>query len=749
MRCLLPALALLAAPAAAQTDLARWRAEAARVTITRDDWGIAHVHGKSDADAVFGAIYAQAEDDFPRIEANYLSALGRTAEADGESAIWADLRQRLFTDPDKLKADYAASPEWLRALMDAWADGLNFYLATHPGEHPKVLTRFEPWMALSFTEGSIGGDVERVDLKALQAFYAPNWGKYPLARPLKLMPSDSEPRGSNGIAVAPKLTRDGHALLLINPHTSFFFRSELGMESDEGLHAYGASTWGQFFLYQGWNEHLGWMHTSSGVDTVDEFAETMASFPVGFDLARNFPRYRHGRDTLQVQAVPITIRYRRTDGSMDDHLFVTWRTIHGPVVRSTESMMGEPAIRIQSRGGPIMEPAGGQWISVALMNRPLPALKQSWLRTKATSFADYMKIAALQANSSNNTLLATREGTIAYLHPQFVPVRDDRLDWRAPVDGAMADWRGLTPLGKLPQVVNPAGGWVYNSNDAPWRAAGADSPRAAAFPRYMDQVGANPRGDHATALLAQAHDLTPEGLRAIAYDPAQPAFDRLIPQLIAAWDVLPPGEQKARLAVPIAALCGWDRRWSADSEPTTLAMFWGEALWTQAAKPAAAARATPWDWMSDHLTAADKLAALDSAVATLRRDWDTWRVAWGRVNCFQRVSSAITPTFTDSGPCTPVPFTSAKWGSLASFGAKPYPGTKRWYGTSGNSFVAVVEFGPRVRAMAVTAGGESGHPGSPHFTDEAARYAAGALRPVPFYDDELKGHTERVYHPGF
>ncbi len=718
MKRLLPALALLAAPAAAQPgDLARWRAEAARVTITRDDWGIAHVHGVSDADAVFGAVFAQAEDDFPRIEANYLAALGRTAEAEGEGAIWADLRQRLFVDPDKLRADYAASPEWLRGLVDAWADGLNFYLATHPAEHPRVLTRFEPWMALSFTEGSIGGDVERVDLAKLAAFYG---GEQEFHLAQAYDPLRDEPRGSNGIAIAPKLTRDGHALLLINPHTSFFFRSELGMESDAGLHAYGASTWGQFFLYQGWNEHLGWMHTSSGVDTVNEFADTLVFHRTGPVT------YLYAGKSRVFTTKPITIRYRLANGTSADRSFVGQYDHRGPLVRAQ----------------------GGKLISVALMNRPVPALEQSWLRTKATSFADYMKVAALQANSSNNTILASAEGTIAYLHPQFVPVRDDRLDWRAPVDGATADWHGLTPLDKLPRVVNPRGGWLYNSNDAPWRAAGADSPKAADFPRYMDQVGANPRGDHATALLARAHDLTPEGLRAIAYDPGQPAFDRLIPQLLAAWDALPPGERKQRLAQPIASLRGWDRRWSAASEPTTLAMAWGEALWAQAAKPAAAARATPWDWMSDQLTASDKLAALDSAVATLTRDWGTWRVAWGRVNCFQRVSAAISPSFTDAGPCTPVPFTSARWGSLASFGAKPYPGTKRWYGTSGNSFVAVVEFGPRVKAMAVTAGGESGHAGSPHFADEAARYAAGALRPVPFYDHELKGHTERVYRPG-
>src|SRR3954466_2133584 len=202
---------LFLATAASPPELARWRAEAAQVTITRDDWGIAHVHGKSDADAVFGMIYAQAEDDFPRIETNYLTSLGRTAEADGEKAIWQDLRARLYVSDGELKADYARSPAAMQKLMIAWADGLNYFLATHPKVHPRVLRRFEPWMALSFTEGSIGGDIERIDLDKLEAFYT---GKAKLASAER----DTEPRGSNGIAIAPRLTSDGHALLLINPH---------------------------------------------------------------------------------------------------------------------------------------------------------------------------------------------------------------------------------------------------------------------------------------------------------------------------------------------------------------------------------------------------------------------------------------------------------------------------------------------------------------------------------------------------
>jgi len=382
LTCLAFLIALLAAPAAAQDDRARWDAQAARVTITRDDWGIAHVRGRSDADAVFGAIYAQAEDDFPRIEANLLTALGRTAEAEGESAVWQDLRQRLWIDPEELQADYRRSPAWLRTLMDAWADGLNHYLATHPAVRPRALARFEPWMALSFTEGSIGGDIERVDLDRLAAFYGER-GPQTAARD-----DDEEPRGSNGIAIAPALSRDGHAMLLINPHTSFFFRSELGMESGQGLHVYGASTWGQFFIYQGFNERVGWMHTSSGVDSVDEFAETIVRR--GGRLS-----YRYGRSLRPVRTQRVSLRIRQPDGSLATRTFTTYATHHGPIVRAD----------------------GDRWIALALMNRPIPALQQSWLRTKARNYAGYMQVAALQANSSNDTIYADADGQIAYLTP--------------------------------------------------------------------------------------------------------------------------------------------------------------------------------------------------------------------------------------------------------------------------------------------------------------------------------------------
>ena len=717
---LLPLIFVLTA--AAPPDLARWKAEASRVTITRDDWGIAHVHGTSDADAVFGMIYAQAEDDFPRIEANYLTSLGRTAEADGEQAIWEDLRARLYVSEPELKAYYAKSPANMQALMNAWADGLNYFLATHPEVKPRVLKRFEPWMALSFTEGSIGGDIERIDLDALRDFYSP-------ASRAALAPGltdqvllDKEKQGSNGIAIAPGLTRDGHALLLINPHTSHYFRSELQVTSDEGLDAYGAATWGQFFIYQGFNPHAGWMHTSSGVDNVDEFTEVVQ--PKGKGRC-----YRYGSSCNAVGVRPVTIRYRSASGSLASKTFTTYFTHHGPIVGA----------------------ANGRWIAFAMMNRPVEALQQSFLRTKASDLASFMHVAQFKANSSNNTLFADDKGEIAYLHPQFVPRRNDRFDYTRPVDGTdpATDWGSLHTLSELPNAISPPNGWVQNTNAWPYRAAGAYSPDPRYFPKYMDMWGENFRGLHAQQMLTKSKGWTLDGLQSAAFDSYQPGFAEFVPTLLRAFDGLPTADpRRARLAAPIEVLRSWNYRWGADSVAQTLATLWGSAL-IVALNPSKDEDTNVYmARLARDTTDAQKLQALDEAVAQLQSDFGRWQVPWGEINRFQRISPSIKPQFSDDAPSIPVPFAQGRYGSLASFEMHVPKTTKRFYGNYGNSFVAVVEFGPRVRAHAVTAGGESGDPASPHFSDQAARYASGALRDVYFYPEQLSGHTERVYRPG-
>jgi len=708
---------LLFLTAASPPDVARWKAEASRVSITRDNWGIAHVHGHTDADAVFGMIYAQAEDDFPRIEANYLTNLGRMAEADGEKAIWQDLRARLYVSEPELRANYAKSPPQMRKLMDAWADGLNYFLATHPNVKPRVLTHFEPWMALSFTEGSIGGDIERIDLDQLKAFYS----NEPIAAALSPW---VERQGSNGIAIAPKLTADGGALLLINPHTSHFFRSELQMRSDEGLDVYGAATWGQFFIYQGFNRHAGWMHTSSGIDNVDEFAEKVEKRGRGHC-------YRYGKTCRALRERSIAIRYRTAEGRAATRSFTAFMTHRGPIVRKD----------------------GGRWVAFSMMNKPVEALQQSFGRTKTSDLASFLAVAdRFKANSSNNTLFADDKGEIAYLHPQFVPVRDDRFDYTHPVDGSdpATDWQRLHALSELPSVLSPANGWVQNTNAWPYRAAGANSADPAKYPKYMDTDGENFRGLHAQQLLTGRKGWTLEKLQAAAYDSYQPGFAELIPALVRAYDALPAADsRKAELAGPIAAFRSWNYRWSIDSVAQSLGMVWGAELKKELHAPKSEPGNKVMMRLARDTTPEQKVRALSAAVVRLTKDFGRWNVPWGEINRIQRISNAISPPYSDSAPSLPVPFAEGSYGSLASLRAEQKPGTKRWYGNYGNSFVAVVEFKPSgVRAHAVTAGGESGHPDSPHFNDQAQRYASGDLRTVYFTPEQLKGHTERVYHPG-
>jgi acyl-homoserine-lactone acylase len=717
---MLAACTSMAFQGAGGSELQRWEQQARNITILRDDHGIAHVYGKTDADAVFGMEYAQAEDDFNRIETNYINAMGRLAEAEGESRIYQDLRMKLFIDPDTLKKQYESSPTWLKALMNACADGLNYYLARHPEVKPRVIKRFEPWMALSFTEGSIGGDIEKVNLGQLQSFY----GRGPsLPPPDEDEEVEVEPGGSNGAAIAPANTTAHQALLLINPHTSFFFRSELQMASDEGLNAYGAVTWGQFFIYQGFNDRTGWMHTSSAVDAVDEYLETVVK-------KGNSYYYKHGAEERPVETVEITVPYK-TGSGMAEKKFTVYRTHHGPIIRETN----------------------GKWVSISLMQEPVKALTQSYTRTKARNYKSFLQAMDLHTNSSNNTIYADADGNIAYFHANFIPRRDTSFDWTRPVDGSnpATDWKGLLSVGESPNLSNPAGGWLYNTNNSPWSAAGPDSPRKADFPAYVDSGSENARGLHAVRVLQDRKDFTLDALIAAAYDSYLIWFEKPMPALIKAWDdTAAPNPLKEKTAEQIKLLRTWDLRWSATSIPTSLAVFWGDEVQRRAGAAARQAGMSPSDYLgSGKAAAGDLLQSLVTASERLTANFGTWKTPWGEINRFQRLTGDIVQPFNDAEPSIPVAFTSATWGSLAAFSARTYPGTKRWYGTSGNSFVAVVEFGKTVRARAVTAGGESGNPSSPHFNDQAMRYSTGDLREVYFYRAQLKGHTEREYHPGF
>jgi acyl-homoserine-lactone acylase len=717
-----PKAAAQAAAGFSPAELARLKKAARRVTILRDKWGIPHVYGKLDADAVFGMVYAQAEDDFQRVELNYINAMGRMAEVEGEKEVWRDLRMKLYIDPAELRARYAASPAWLQKLMNGWADGLNWYLASHPQVKPKLLTRFEPWMALSFSEGSIGGDIESIDLKKLEAFYGQRRAAAPAMALADLGKGfDPEPTGSNGFAIAPRLTAGKHALLMINPHTSFYFRPEVHMVSEEGLNAYGAVTWGQFFIYQGFNERLGWMHTSGGGDVIDEYLESVVERDGKFF-------YKYGGEERAMRSKTIALPYKATDGMRTRNITVYF-THHGPVIREE----------------------GGKWVSVKMMDDPMHALMQSYGRTKARDYAAFLKVMDLRTNSSNNTVYADADGNIAYFHGNFIPRRDPRFDWTHPVDGSdpATEWQGLHAVQETITVFNPKSGYISNTNNWPCTGFGASSPDCKAYPSYMWSLPQNARGVHAERVLHDTKDLTLDGLIGKAYDSYLTAFEPLVPALVKDWEALPQDDaMKARLAGQVAALRGWDLRWAVDSAPTSLAVYWGQDMVKESAPRARAQQMPVVDFIQTKLGSRERLESLARAADKLQADFGSWQTPWGEINRFQRLSGDVDQQYDDSKPSIPVGFTSANWGSLASFGMTAKQTTKRIYGDRGNSFVAAVEFGPRIRAKSILAGGESGDPKSPHFSDQADMYSRGQFKDVLFYKEDVEKQLERKYHPG-
>jgi acyl-homoserine-lactone acylase len=712
--------AVSAAAATAPSENARWQQHAKQLHIIRDNWGIAHVYGKSDADAVFGMIYAQAEDDFNRIERNYLIGLGWLAQAEGESAIYSDLRARLFIDVGRLQQQYRTSPIWLKSLMSAWSDGLNYFLATHPAVHPKVIHHFEPWMALSFTEGSIGGDIETIDLKQLEEFYRSATPPMARSRPASEPVPEEFPGGSNGFALAPKLTASGHAMLWINPHTSYYFRSELQMVSEQGLNAYGAVTWGQFFVYQGFNARNGWMHTSYGGDAIDEYTETPVKKSDGL-------YYQYGAQQKKFRMNVVSIPFKQGPG-MGNRSFTVYHSHHGPIIRS----------------------ADGKWIAIKLLQEPVRALSQSYLRTKTTDYASFSKTQDMRTDTSNNTVYADADGTIAYFHGNFIPKRDTSFDFTHPVDGSnpATEWQGPHAVADTITLLNPSNGWLFNSNNWPFSAAGDQSPKRENYPRYMWTKGENPRGPHAVEVLSKLRNATLDSLIAAGYDGHLTAFDLLQPPLIAAYDALPSADpRRADFREPIETLRAWNRRTSADSVATTLAIFWGQGLIERNGAAARDADEPAYDYLVDKLTDAQRLDGLRDALVKLQQDFGKWQIAWGEINRFQRLTDEIVQPFDDARPSLAVGFAPSQWGALASFDSAKPRKTKKIYGSTGNSFVAAVEFGPTIHAKAIMSGGESGDPASPHFTDQALMFSQGRFRDVLFYPEDVRAHAERRYQP--
>jgi acyl-homoserine-lactone acylase len=652
---------------------------------------------------------------------NYITATARLAEVEGEAKLYHDLRTRLFYDTLQAISIYEESPSWLKRLCDGFAGGINLYLHTHPEVKPKLLTRFQPWMPFLFSEGSIGGDIESISVNRLKEFYGT--GEAPVEVEEVDHNPEPEPRGSNGFAIAPSRSASGNALLLINPHTSFYFRPEVHVNSEEGLNAYGAVTWGQFFVYQGFNEYCGWMHTSSQADVMDEYLETI--------LKRNDSLfYQYGNSMKPITFKKIKLAYK--DGDKKSYKEFTARyTHHGPVVAKRNE----------------------QWITTSMMVEPLKALTQSYQRTKSKGLEDYKKTMELKANSSNNTVFADNQGNIAYWHGNFIPKRNTNYDWTKPLDGSdpKTDWQGLHEVSEIVHSYNPANGWIQNCNSTPFTLAGKDSPNKNNYPNYMAPDAQNARGINAERVLERESAFTLYKLIGAANDPYLSGFEELIPSLIKAYEASTDRQLVAKLREPIGLLKDWDKSYGIKSVPTTIAIYWGQELRQKISSriPSGSDQLSIIKFMITESSDEEKLDALEKILDELQLDFGTWVVAWGEVNRFQRLTGKITETYNDFKPSLPVGSTSSFWGSLASFGSRKFLGTNKMYGYVGNSFVAVVEFGKDgVKAKSVLAGGNSNNPLSKHFKDQAELYSQGKFKDVWFYKKDVVKHSERTYHPG-
>ncbi|NNF19053.1 MAG: acylase, partial [Flavobacteriaceae bacterium] len=688
----------------------------ANTTIIRDNYGIPHIYGKTDADAVFGLLYAQCEDDFNRVEQNYIWATGRLAEVEGEEALYSDLRARMFMSKEEAIEYYENSPDWLKELCDAFADGINYYLHTHPEVKPKLLTRFEPWMPMYFSEGSIGGDIERISTEKIKAFYE-NSGELPLTSQEEVTAFE-EPGGSNGIAISGSLTQSGNPLLLINPHTSFYFRGEVHAVSEEGLNAYGAVTWGQFFIYQGFNERTGWMHTSTYTDVMDEFVETIIEKD-----GKKF--YRYGEELRPVKSSTVSLQYKEGD-SLRSRSFPVYRTHHGPVTHLQD----------------------GKAVASAMMWDPVKALEQSYIRTKKEGYEGFREMMDIRTNSSNNTVYADAEGNIAYFHGNFIPVRDESFDYENPVDGSnpATDWQGLHTVDENILILNPANGWIQNCNSTPYTAALENSPKREDYPGYMSKDRENFRGVHAIRLLTDRKGYTIDSLIKLAHDPVLPAFEALIPGLVSAYDAAP--EQGSTMAAAIDTLRAWDYKTSENSVAMTLAHFYGTRYGAEGNRPEGLSDMELMEYFGTSSPGSERLQIFRSVLEQLEDDFGSWSTPWGEVNRYQRLNGDIRQPFNDDKPSIPIGFASGRWGALAAYGARYHNNTKKIYGTRGNSFAAVVEFGPKVKAKSILAGGQSGDPSSPHFDDQAQAYADIEWKDVAYYKEDVMERADESYHPG-
>ncbi|UCF20403.1 MAG: penicillin acylase family protein [Gemmatimonadota bacterium] len=675
------------------------------VTIYRDTYGVPHIYGPTDEAVVFGAGYAQAEDNFWQVEDNFVRSLGRAAELYGEEALLDDYLARALEIPRRSREEYERAALRIRRLYDAYADGLNYYLEKHPELETRLLTRIEPWYTLALIRFKyhhneyIGyAGLRRAETELL----------------LRKGPDGERALGSNQWAVGPSRSASGHALLLINPHVPFFGLSqytEIHLVSEEGLVFSGLSRFGFMLPYMGNNERLGWSYTDNYSDIGDVYVEH-------FDDPERPLRYRYGDGYRDATSWEDVVRVR-TEAGVEERRFVFRKTHHGPIV-ALDSDDQPLAVRLTK-----LDEGGWyeQWYEMA----------------RARSLEEFRSALSRLAVPYMNTLYADSDGNIYYVYNAAVPRRDPSFDWSQPVDGSnpATEWHGYHSLDELPQVLNPESGYLQNCNSTPFTVTTGIDLKRDAYPTYL--VGPesdNWRARSSRQLLMGRAEFTFDEFSNAVLDTKISAAKPMMDELFAEWAELQHGDslQAFRLREPLRVLESWDLVARKDSWATSLFVLWAEGF----VRPASRPRPEAWP----------RLEELERVVDGLRTAWGAWRVPWGEINRIQRPDASGQLPFSDSLPSLPVAGAPGWLGSVFTFHTESPAGQHRRYGIHGNSFVKVIEFGPEIRARSLLTFGQSGNPRSPHYFDQAPLYSNKRFKPAWFALEEVAANSERVYHPG-
>ena len=709
-----------------KNDLQYSKQAAGRITIVRDNWGVPHIYGNTDADCAFGLMYAECEDNYWQIEETFIRTLGRSSEVYGEKSLEGDASIALFECVKKGKQLYANAGPLLRSLCDAGAAAINYYLYKHPAEEQRLLHHYQPWFFLVSSPASpVSHGINRNELKNnfATADNGPGQG-----RDEWLQQKES---GSNTMALAPSKTRTGNSMLLINPHVSFFGdgqRYEAHLISRQGLNVSGFAMLGNFYIWSGFNSNAGWSHTNTASDYEDVYLEHFnhASDPTLYQYGNGYKKEIRWQDTLL---------YKDGD-ELKKKIFVFRKTHHGPIVAKQDSL----------------------WVTVKnASDNAGTYILQSWLMCKARNSKEFTA-AMNRVQLTTNTSYADRFGNIAYWHGNAIPRRNAGYNWRLPVDGSDTgtDWHGMHTASEIIHILNPSSGWIENCNTSPYEAAGASSPKKENYPAYMSYEEENFRSEEAKQLLSSVKKISYLDFQKLVVSNHLPMMADWLPQIMKAYikEVSKNPTLKTQLAEVMDTLGNWDCRYSVNSCATTIAVafYYAYADWARLQdRETARLQAGRVNRFSPLFTVPDSIAvqllqkAKEDLVATYGRTF----IPWGEVNRLQRIQSGGTlEKFDDNKPSLPVAAVPGMMGSLFAFNTRTDPGQKKLYGISGSSYVAVVEFGKKIKAMSVHYFGQSAHPGSAHYFDQAPLYAQAQFKDAFFYRKDVLAHMQRRYHPG-